>query len=234
MSPDPETQLQHSWLANADAWTDAVREGRIASRRLATDRAILEALLARHPRCVLDVGCGEGWLARALAAQGVAVVGIDASPPLIEAARALGGGDFQTLSYAEIIDDPTAVTGPFDAAVCNFALLGEDIVPLLHALRERLARDGRLYVQSLHPFTATGDEGYVDGWRVETFAAFGGAYAEPMPWYYRTMGSWLRTLGDARLVVERCIEPLHPDSRVPMSLLLVCRAHRTNAGWTDA
>lgn len=224
MPPDPEARLQHSWLANADAWTNAVREGRIASRRLATDRAILDAILAHHPRRVLDVGCGEGWLARALAAQGVAVVGIDASPPLIEAARALGGGDFQTLNYAEVIDDPIAVPGPFDAVVCNFALLGEDVVALLRVLRARLARDGRLYIQSLHPFTTAGGEGYVDGWRVETFAAFGGAFAEAMPWYYRTIGAWLQTLSDAKLVVERCIEPLHPDSDAPMSLLLVCRA----------
>lgn len=223
MSPDPEAQLRHSWLANADAWTDAVRAGRIASRRLATDQAIIDVALAARPQRVLDVGCGEGWLARVLAAQDVEVVGIDASPPLIAAAQALGGGDFQALSYADIIENPTAVPGPFDAVVCNFALLGEDMVPVLRALGERLAPDGRLIIQSLHPFTTIGDEGYVDGWRVETFAGFGEAFAEPMPWYYRTMGSWLRTLGDAGLVVAQCIEPSHPDSRSPMALLLVCR-----------
>ncbi len=57
MSPDPETQLQHSWLANADAWTDAVREGRIASRRLATDRAILDVVY-------LGYGVYVGWRSR--------------------------------------------------------------------------------------------------------------------------------------------------------------------------
>lgn len=230
----PERRLEHSWVANAEAWTAAVRQGRIASRRLATDAAIVDAILAAAPRRALDVGCGEGWLTRALAARGVVVVGIDASPPLIEAARTLGSGDYHALSYADLIDDPAVVPGPFDAIVCNFALLGEDVVPVLRALRQRLAPDGRLILQTLHPFTAAGDAGYVDGWRVETFAGFGAAFVEPMPWYYRTVGSWLHALAAAGLVVERCIEPLHPDHRTPLSLLLVGRAARSNEGRTDA
>lgn len=233
MPPNLEGQLQHSWLANAPAWTDVVREGRIASRRLATDQAIVDAVLADQPPRVLDVGCGEGWLVRRLAAHGVHVVGIDASPPLIAAAQTLGGGDFRLLSYEEMAGNPAIVPGPFDAIVCNFALLGEDIVPLLRALRERLAPDGHLIIQSLHPFTVAGSDGYIDGWRVETFAGFGEAFTEPMPWYYRTMGSWLRTLTDARLVVDQCIEPLHPELKQPMSLLLVCRALAAHEGGND-
>ena len=36
---------------------------------------------------MLDIGCGEGWLARALEAEGIRVTGIDAVPGLIERAR---------------------------------------------------------------------------------------------------------------------------------------------------
>lgn len=63
-------RLVASWDANAAAWTDAVRSGQIASRRLATDAAAVDAVVravdGRVAR-VLDVGCGEGWLSRALA-----------------------------------------------------------------------------------------------------------------------------------------------------------------------
>ena len=74
-------------VANASAWSAAVRERRIESRRTVTDAAIVAAVLEQNPRRVLDVGCGEGWLARALSAHGIDVTGIDTSAPLIEAAR---------------------------------------------------------------------------------------------------------------------------------------------------
>ena len=87
---DHATKQQSSWIANASAWTDAVREGRIASRKNGTDAAIVEACRAHPGMTVLDVGCGEGWLSRALASSGATVVGVDASEPLIIAARAAG------------------------------------------------------------------------------------------------------------------------------------------------
>ena len=73
-------RMLQSWDSNAGAWTDAVRERRIASRRAGTDDAIVAAVLRTKPANVLDVGCGEGWLARALAAHGCRTVGIDATP----------------------------------------------------------------------------------------------------------------------------------------------------------
>lgn len=77
MAGDNRRQLGHSWRANALAWTRAVRESRIESRRLATDRAIIEAVLARQPERVLDLGCGEGWLCRALAGAAASVAEAD-------------------------------------------------------------------------------------------------------------------------------------------------------------
>jgi len=197
-------QLRRSWLANAAAWTDAVREQRIESRRLVTDKAIIEAVLDRQPRTVLDLGCGEGWLARALASHGIEVTGIDASEPLIEAARERGGAMFLAGDY----DD---MQGRFDVTVANFSLLDERIPKV----------DGTLIVQTVHPAFAGGD--YQDGWRTETFAAFEGHWPESMPWYFRTLESWSRALKDAGYVIDEIREPLHPQKGVPASLILIAR-----------
>jgi 2-polyprenyl-3-methyl-5-hydroxy-6-metoxy-1,4-benzoquinol methylase len=221
---DHEQRLTDSWDANAGAWTAAVRGGAIESRRVATDRAIVDAVLATHPHRVLDVGCGEGWLARALATHGCDVLGVDGSAELIDAAQSAGGATYRVLSYAAIISDPDALGESFDAIVCSFSLLGEDLVPLLRALRRKLAPDGSLVIQTVHPWTACGDQPYRDGWRTETFDAFGGSFRESMPWYFRTLESWIATLRAADLRVTDCVEPAHPATGRPLALVLRCQA----------
>lgn len=84
----PADELLARWRANAEPWADAVRGRRIESRRVATDAAVLAAIRAAAPSSVFDAGCGEGWLVRALRAVGIAACGCDATPALIEAARA--------------------------------------------------------------------------------------------------------------------------------------------------
>ena len=49
-------------------------------------------------RCVLEIGCGEGVLAIALQQQGATVVGMDASWPMLNAARASASGEHADLA----------------------------------------------------------------------------------------------------------------------------------------
>ncbi|HEU0012946.1 MAG TPA: class I SAM-dependent methyltransferase [Longimicrobium sp.] len=221
---DPTTGLARSWEANADAWTRAVREGRIESRRVATDDAILRAILDRAPRRVLDVGCGEGWLCRALAEHGIDAIGVDGSAPLIRAARARGGR-FHVCSYEDLLRDPEQLgVDEFGVIVFNFALLHEDIAPLLQAVRPALRYDdGVLIIQTVHPWIARGDGPYADGWRTERFAAFGDEFPQPMPWYYRTVGSWIAAVNAAGYLIGELREPAHPETSDPLSLLLIAR-----------
>lgn len=216
-----EAALIWSWMANAGAWTRAVREGRIETRRRVTDAAIVEAVAERGPQRVLDLGCGEGWLMRALAERGIAAIGLDVSLELVMAAEDTGGGRYRCCSYDELVDDPTRAGGPYDVVACNFSLLGAELVPLLGALRRNLARDGALVIQTVHPWTAAGPDGYADGWRTETFDAFGGEFAEPMPWYFRTLGSWMDALRDGGFRVSALREPVDPDTGQPVSLVMV-------------
>jgi len=125
MHPFSDAKIIDCWHKNARPWTGAVRAKRIESRRQVTDGAVLDAVLGREPRSVLDLGCGEGWLARELAGHAIQVQGIDVVPALIQAAQGAGGGDFRVASY----EDLTAGKFHFavDAVVCNFSLAGRGI-----------------------------------------------------------------------------------------------------------
>lgn len=209
-------QLERSWNENAEAWTKVVRERAIESRRLATDAAIIDAVMAHAPTRVLDVGCGEGWLARSLLARAVDVAGFDGSAALVEAARAAGSGEIHHLTYDEFAARPGP--GLFDVVVCNFALLHEDIGGLLRACSASLEEKGVVIIQTAHPWAVGGT--YENGWRVETFAGFGPDFREPMPWFFRTLESWVNVIREAGMRVERLREPLHPEGGQPLSLLI--------------
>ena len=212
--------MLRSWEKNATAWTSAVRERRIASRRAGTDDAIIAAVLRGLPNRVLDVGCGEGWLARALSMQGCKVIGIDASEALIASARVLGGAVFETMTYADFPTRAANIGTSFDAVVCNFSLLEAHIAPVLETLRDVLDPRGRLVIQTVHPWVANGAEQYVDGWRVEEFADFGAGFTEPMPCYFRTLSSWIEAVSSAGFRIARVDEPIDASSARPLSLLI--------------
>ena len=228
MSAAPESEEQRilrAWRANAAPWSRAVREQSIPSRRLATDRAVVEALSALPVRRVFDVGCGEGWLARALSARGLDVVGVDAVPALIEDARSRGG-EFHVADYAALAAGALQIP-PCELAVCNFCLLGDGSVSaLLRALPRYLVPGGWLVIQTLHPVAANGDAPYADGWRDGSWAGCGADFSDPAPWYFRTVGSWcalLRTCGYELIEVR---EPVLPGAPAPCSILFIARAVR--------
>lgn len=222
-----------SWRQNADAWTRSVRGGDIPSRRAGTDAAVIAAVTrvlgGRITRSrVLDVGCGEGWLSRALAEKGCDVLGVDGSAPLIEHARAAerptrGRAAYLVADYDQVIRDPQVAGESFDVAVFNFALFDERVAPLLRSILDRVADTGAIVIQTVHPWVAAGEEGYADGWREETFAAFTHRFEATMPWYFRTLASWSAECRGAGLMVESIDEPIDPASGRMLSLLLTCR-----------
>jgi 2-polyprenyl-3-methyl-5-hydroxy-6-metoxy-1,4-benzoquinol methylase len=221
--PD-DAEVLAAWRANAEPWTAAVREARIESRRLATDAAVVDAVLRRAPASALDLGCGEGWLVRALASRGVRALGVDAVPALVERARAAGGGEFRVASYEAIaagaLDDVRV-----DVAVANFALIGGDAVDaLVGRVPALLAPGGAFVVQTLHPVVATGDAPYADGWRPGSWAGIDGAFGDPAPWYFRTVESWVRLFVASGFRVAELREPTHPRTGKPASILFVLAA----------
>ena len=214
-----EALILDAWLANAQAWEHAVRSGAIESRKLVTDRAIVDAVLSRKSRKVIDIGCGEGWLARSLAAHGIDVLGVDVVPSLVEAAQAQGGGAFRVMSYEDVAAG--ALHERADAVVCNFSLLGHSSVDaLLAAVPGLLEPDGVLFVQTIHP-CAAGVEPYRDGWREGSWAGCGDGFGQPAPWYFRTLEGWMASFRQAGLRLIGLKEPLHPRTGKPASVIFM-------------
>lgn len=217
-----ETNILDSWQRNAAPWTAAVREGRIDSRRLVTDQAIVDVVMGQTPRRVLDLGCGEGWLARRLSGLGVAVVGVDVMPALIAAATSAGGGDFHVMSYADLAAGKLA--DRFDLIVSNFALLGKlSVEDLVRRAPDLLHPHGALVIQTLHPLMASEHLPYQDGWREGSWAGFDASFADPAPWYFRTLESWTGLINESGLHLRTLREPIHPHTGRPASVILVAQ-----------
>ncbi|WDE01120.1 class I SAM-dependent methyltransferase [Thalassomonas actiniarum] len=225
-----------SWLKNAKPWTAAIDNQEITSRVEVTNAAVIEVLLKlcsqkrpeNRPLKLLDLGCGEGWLMRALdkgrKEAGDAVVidmlGIDIVPELIANGEKQGVGRFKALSYEALSFEN--LQEKFDVIVCNFSLLGEQSVNRVFAqLAHLLKGDGAFVVQTLHPVSACGDQPYRDGWRSGSWQGFSEDFVDPPPWYFRTLPSWLALFTDNGLTSPEIIEPKRCNNSAPLSVIFV-------------
>jgi SAM-dependent methyltransferase len=119
-SPDADSNAFHDfehdgWERAAAFYADAF--GELTAQ---TAGALLDAVGAKQDTHLLDVACGPGFIARAAAQRGAAVVGLDFSAAMIAEARrrlpvlTFQEGDAEALAFDE---------AGFDAVVMNFGLL---------------------------------------------------------------------------------------------------------------
>ncbi len=220
MSLMNDEQIIEAWHRNARPWITAMQQDRIESRRLVTNRAILETVDSLDVQSVLDIGCGEGWLVRQLSAAGLRVAGLDVVPDLLEQAQRLGPERYYLMAYEALSARNPADC--FDLALCNFSLLGKESVDHLFGVLSGLLNPGGYFVmQTLHPAAAEGES--VDGWREGSWAGIEGDFAEPAPWYFRNTASWLQLFERAGLDLIECREPVNPVTDQVASLILVGR-----------
>ncbi len=118
------------------------------------DFRFYEAIIGSVPLRIVDLGCGTGRFAAALAAQGHEVVGIDPAPRMLDIARTRPGG--QAVRWVQ--GDASALPGKAEVDVVVMighvfqCLLTDDAVSsTLAAVRTALVPGGRLMFESRNP-----------------------------------------------------------------------------------
>jgi SAM-dependent methyltransferase len=194
-------------------------------------------------RRTLDLGCGEGRLSNDLTQLGHAVIGIDRSPMMVEAAQA----GYPEIAFEEA--DAAALPFPdasFDCVVAFMSL--QDTDDLDAAIRECgrvLSKDGRFCFAVVHPINSAGwfggptadaafviEGSYLDESFYEDSLAHDGLTMTFVS-KHRPLQSYADALAQAGFVIERIGEPGVPDyaaregrkrrwQRIP--LFLHCRA----------
>ena len=222
-----------SWNQNASAWINTIENDEIASRKLVTNKAIIDAVTSYSPANILDIGCGEGWLTRELTIKGVKAWGVDGVDKLIEKAQLMNCGNFLVASYEDIVNSNKIPATPlfqgglfseksFDAAVCNFSLLGKETVDnLINSIPGLLKNKKLLFIQTLHPVMGCGDLPYIDGWRKELWNGFNSEFKKPAPWYFRKLETWINLLKSAGFFILECQEPINPITQKPASIIFI-------------
>ena len=172
----------------------------------------------------LEVGCGEGRVARDLAARGHAVTGVDASPTLLAAAReAQAGAEFVLVDAAAL---PFADES-FDCVVAYNSLMDVDDMPA--AVREAarvLTPAGRFCVCVTHPLADAGrfaarqpgapfviEGSYFGRRRFEQTFEHDGLRMTFHGWCY-PLAEYARAFERAGLLIEALREPPAPEAAV--------------------
>jgi ubiquinone/menaquinone biosynthesis C-methylase UbiE len=170
---------------------------------------------------ICDLACGQGRVARRLAEMGARVVGVDLSGELLKIAHRHEEREPRGILYVQAdarkLDGLAA--GSFDGVLCNLALMDiSDLTPTLHGVA-RILRSGGWFVFSiLHPCYHTArceevvlpaglawavagyfTEGY---WRSEKRTGPPGKVGA----YHRMLSTYVNSLTDAGLLLERMIE----------------------------
>ena len=212
-APDP-------WDAHAQWWQDEFTDGVDPEYT----EQILPLIAERLPRSglLVDVGCGEGQVARVAASAGMAVIGIDPAGAQVVTARRRGGGPLYARGSAAAVP---LVTASADAAVA--CLVFEHIDDYRGALAEvaRVLRPGGTFLFLLnHPLLQTPGSGWIDDhmvdppeqyWRLGSYLPEAETLEEVekgivIRFLHRPLGNYLNAAIGEGLVLEEMVEPAPP------------------------
>lgn len=211
---DPE-----AWERNAKWWQDGFTEGADAEYEEQIIPLAVAALTGAAR--VLDIGTGEGQIARRVARTGAEVVGIDPTRAQITEARDRGGAVRYARAAATALP---FVDGAFDAVVV--CLVFEHILEPELAINEiaRVLEPGGRFVFFLnHPLLQTPGSGWVidhdldeQYWRVGPYLGVDIVMEElapgvRLPFVHRPLSHYVNAMAAAGLLIEHMDEPRPPE-----------------------
>jgi SAM-dependent methyltransferase len=202
---EPGRSLEGLWEAQAEAWTRWVRAPEGDPWHRLFNWPAFAQLLPDPGRLTIDLGCGEGRVGVWLQRTGHRVIGVDAAATMAARARETGAYEDVLAAPAAAVPLPDAVA---DLVVAYMSL--HDMDDLAGALAETgrlLAPGGRLCAAVVHPFaSARWAPRYWDESR------YAESHSDPslgivFHGIHRPLQAYVRGLADARLVLERLVEP---------------------------
>jgi SAM-dependent methyltransferase len=211
-----------SYAAELARYTEARERDGVANDALL--RQLLQLLGDVTGQRALDAACGDGYLARVLAARGAFVTGVDVGPRLIEIARHRDPRGEIDYRVADLSEPLPGESGSFDAVVSHLAL--NDVLDyrgFIATLGDVLKPGGRLVVAFNSPYGAVIRWNVADYFDSGATAPYVGLWAMGIKTYlrHRTMEEYLDAFFRAGLrltkladSVANCFRP-GPDSILP-------------------
>jgi 2-polyprenyl-3-methyl-5-hydroxy-6-metoxy-1,4-benzoquinol methylase len=158
---------------------------------------------------VLDAGCGEGYLARVLAAEGALVTGVDVAPRLVALARGRDPGGAIAYEVADLCRPQPGLAGRF-AAVAAYLVLNDvpDHEGFAATLAAAVAPGGRVVLALNNPYGAVVHGHVEDYFASGTVSPYRGLWAEGVRahHHHRTLQEYLDAFLGAGLRLERLLD----------------------------
>jgi len=166
ISPTTQPFGDSSWDHVADWYNHLIEDRGSDHHKKIIIPGTLRLLDAKPGEKVMDLACGQGNLCRALGSLGIASVGVDSSPKLVENASRIRvhGGEQPQYLVGDARSLPSLKIGPFDHVTCIMALMNIDpLSPVFAGVASSLKVGGHFVAVMLHPaFRAPGQTSW--GW----------------------------------------------------------------------